>query len=121
MWKCHLCDAVVEDDTWEVCWQCSAPRTADARVAEQERKVLEEQKSRFMRCLRCEGAMVHGGRREFHEGTRLGALGDLAELLVSKEALDLWYCGTCGKVEFYMPDIGTALRPEPMTEGGEIR
>ncbi|MFO1482026.1 MAG: hypothetical protein U1F71_01565 [Verrucomicrobiaceae bacterium] len=26
MWKCSICDAEVEDDSWEQCWQCTSPR-----------------------------------------------------------------------------------------------
>ncbi|MBT7067995.1 MAG: hypothetical protein HN919_16980 [Verrucomicrobia bacterium] len=53
-------------------------------------------------CLRCESKMVFSGQKRFHEGARLGVLGDLGELFVNREYFDLWVCPNCGHVEFFM-------------------
>ena len=54
-----------------------------------------------LHCLRCDSNMVYGGKKKFHEGTRLGVLGGLGELLVNRESFDLWACPDCGHVEFF--------------------
>jgi hypothetical protein len=53
-------------------------------------------------CLRCKSNMVFAGKKQFHEGVRLGVLGGLGELLVNRENFDLWVCKDCGHVEFFM-------------------
>lgn len=55
-------------------------------------------------CLRCKVPMSYNGNFRFHEGTRIGALGDLFELFVNRETFDLYFCPKCGKVEFFLPD-----------------
>lgn len=52
-----------------------------------------------MNCLRCQSEMTYAGEKKFHEGTRWGALGDLAELFENREFLHLYVC-ECGYVEF---------------------
>jgi len=54
-------------------------------------------------CLRCGVQMSFNGNFRFHEGTRVGAFGDLFELFTNRESFDLYFCPNCGKVEFYMP------------------
>jgi hypothetical protein len=54
-------------------------------------------------CLRCKTPMVYQGNFRFHEGTRLGALGNLFELFTNRESFDLYGCPNCGKVEFFLP------------------
>ncbi len=61
-------------------------------------------------CLRCRHALLFLGTREFHEGTRWGVLGELAELFVHKERLELYACAECGHVEFFVEGVGDELR-----------
>ncbi len=56
-------------------------------------------------CLRCKVPMLFNGNYRFHEGTRMGVFGDLAELFTNRESFDLYYCPACGKVEFFLPDM----------------
>jgi Zn finger protein HypA/HybF involved in hydrogenase expression len=56
-------------------------------------------------CLRCKVPMSFNGNYRFHEGTRMGALGDLFELFINRESFDLYFCPKCGKVEFFLPEI----------------
>jgi hypothetical protein len=67
-------------------------------------------------CVHCHTPMTFLGRKMFHEGTRWGALGDLFELLVNKVSLDVYYCPSCGKVEFYVPPN---TDPRPKASAGE--
>ena len=64
-------------------------------------------------CSRCEVKLDFVGTRDFHEGTRWGALGELGELFVNKEHYDLFVCPRCGRVEFFLDGIGEELRPQP--------
>jgi len=57
-------------------------------------------------CLRCKVPMSYNGNVRFHEGTRMGAFGDLFELFTNRESFDLYFCPKCGKVEFFLPQIG---------------
>ncbi|MCC6361081.1 MAG: hypothetical protein IT450_20255 [Phycisphaerales bacterium] len=62
-------------------------------------------------CLRCESEMEFAGTRQFHEGTRLwDFLGGLFELLKHREALDVYACKRCGKVEFFLSGVGEESR-----------
>lgn len=54
-------------------------------------------------CLRCKIPMLFKGNNKFHEGTRIGALGDIFELLQNRESFDLYFCPQCGKIEFFLP------------------
>ena len=59
-------------------------------------------------CLRCETELEFLGTKDFHEGTRWGFLGDLEELFVNRERLDLYACPSCGHVEFFLDGVGEA-------------
>ncbi len=56
-------------------------------------------------CLRCKVPMSFSGNFRFHEGTRMGAMGNLFELFTNRESFDLYFCPQCGKVEFFLPEI----------------
>lgn len=110
MWKCAVCDAEIEDDTWQQCWSCMTDRDMPAEEAQQLKKKLSAPIDSKVQCLRCDYPMNHAGTRQFHEGSRWGALGDLGELFVNRETFDVYYCPKCGKVEFFVDGIGESLR-----------
>jgi hypothetical protein len=64
-----------------------------------------------MLCPRCENPLEYAGTRNFHEGARLGILGNLAELFVNRQSLDLYVCSRCGRIEFFIDGIGEEFRP----------
>ena len=64
-------------------------------------------------CPRCEVPLDFVGTRDFHEGTRWGALGELGELFVNKQRFDVFVCPRCGRVELFIDGIGEELRPTP--------
>jgi hypothetical protein len=49
--------------------------------------------------------MTFLGEKDFHEGTRGWGfiLGDLGELLTSREKMELYACEACGHMEFFLP------------------
>jgi hypothetical protein len=64
-------------------------------------------------CSRCEVALQFVGTRDFHEGARWGALGELGELFVNRQRFDVFVCPRCGRVELFVDGIGEELRPHP--------
>ena len=64
-----------------------------------------------IQCPRCNTALKYLGTKKFHEGTRLGFLGDLGELFVNRESFDVYVCPRCGRVEFFVDGIGEQFRP----------
>jgi hypothetical protein len=64
-------------------------------------------------CAACRLPLEFVGTRDFHEGTRWGALGDLAELFVNKQRFDVYVCPRCGRVSFFVDGIGEEFRGGP--------
>jgi len=64
-----------------------------------------------MLCPRCGVELTYQGTRDFHEGTRWGALGELGELFVNKEHFDVYLCPRCGRVELFVDGVGEEFRP----------
>jgi hypothetical protein len=60
--------------------------------------------------LRCNVPLAYLGTRDFHEGTRWGVFGEIAELFVNKESFELYACPRCGHVEFFVEGVGEELR-----------
>jgi hypothetical protein len=54
-------------------------------------------------CVRCKVPMFYKGTSRFHEGSRVGTLGNVFELMVNRESFDLYFCPQCGKIEFFLP------------------
>lgn len=111
MWICQNCSEEVED-RFGVCWNCEADRqgtlptrsSSDRDVEDMERKTFLNEKFRSKHCLRCNIALRYAGRKEFHEGMKLGALGDLAELFVAQTKLEMYVGPNCLRVEFFVSD-----------------
>ena len=98
MKNCPNCDAELEDN-FELCWNCNYSLT-EGRVIEINELPCG---TRELNCLRCDVSMLFSGNFRFHEGSRIGALGNLFELFVNRETFDLYICPKCGKVEFFTP------------------
>lgn len=64
-------------------------------------------------CPRCDTEMRFGGTKKFHEGSFDWGfwLGDLGEMVIHRESIDVYVCPECGKVEFFLEGIGTERRP----------
>ncbi len=54
-----------------------------------------------IRCVRCNEETEFVGKKKFHEGMRLGWLGDLGELLVNREEFYLFICPACRHAAFF--------------------
>ena len=64
-----------------------------------------------MGCARCGTTLEYRGMKKFHEGTRIGVFGELAELFQNREHFDVYLCPRCGRVEFFVDGVGEDLRP----------
>ena len=110
-WKCLNCTEEVEDQ-FDVCWNCEtfrAGRLPTTRIStqdteERKQKAFLNEKFRPKSCLRCNIELTYAGRKEFHEGMKLGALGDFAELFVNQTKLEMYVCQNCFRVEFFLSD-----------------
>jgi Zn finger protein HypA/HybF involved in hydrogenase expression len=100
MKNCPNCNSEIEE-SFELCWNCNFSLTEN-RIVEIKDMTLKEG-NREVDCLRCKIQLIFSGRFDFHEGPRIGALGNLFELFVNKEKFDLYMCPKCGKVEFFIP------------------
>ncbi|KIO36942.1 hypothetical protein DB48_08115 [Shewanella sp. cp20] len=90
-WTCQNCMTEIDDDDFEVCWNCSCERG----------KTITKVNT-SLDCLRCNTSLTFISTKEFHEGVRWGILGNLAEFFVNKESLDMFASKSCGKVEFFL-------------------
>jgi hypothetical protein len=127
MWQCVKCREEVEEN-FDACWNCGTSRdgTEDPYFRKTEDvapKAFHEQPTATtatgrevatnpIMCLRCNSELDHVGTKAFHEGTRWGVLGDLAELFINKERFDVYCCPRCGRVEFFVDGIGEEFRPD---------
>ncbi len=99
-WKCQNCSTEIEEYGFEECWNCGC---------EKGQALPPESQKQVFKCLRCQSTMLKLGAKEFHEGARWGTLGNLGELFVDKQVLDMFACKSCGKVEFFLPIEGKSL------------
>lgn len=53
-------------------------------------EIKDDEGQREINCLRCKIPMVYSGNYKFHEGSRMGVLGSIFELLINRESMDLW-------------------------------
>jgi hypothetical protein len=67
-------------------------------------KDFVNEKARPKHCLRCNTRMSFAGSKQFHEGPKLGALGDFAELFIGQTRLEMYVCPNCLQVEFFLAD-----------------
>ena len=70
-------------------------------------------------CLRCHRPLYFLGVREFHEGARVGVFGDFFELFQNRDEFDLFACGSCAHVEFFIGGVGDELQGFKTT--GKVR
>ncbi len=107
MWTCKKCGEVLED-TFSCCWKCRTDRSGTEQFSSPQ---AETEAPRPLACPRCDVALAYVGTKAFHEGTRWGVLGELGELFVNKERLDVYSCPRCGRVEFFVDGVGEEFRP----------
>jgi Zn finger protein HypA/HybF involved in hydrogenase expression len=98
MKNCPNCNSEVENN-FELCWNCNYSFTENQII---DIKDLAKG-SREIDCLRCKIPLLFSGQYKFHEGTRVGVLGNLFEIFLNREKFDLYMCPKCGKVEFFSP------------------
>ena len=108
--RCSNCDEVLESG-YSVCWSCGThldgtPPDLSFVPDSLPRVPRNEPLSRDLSCLRCATPMSVVDRIKIHEGTRAWPFlfGRLGELFVSRSTFDIYACGTCGKVEFFVAE-----------------
>lgn len=112
MWRCKVCGARVDDDTWETCWNCSTAKDIsgdklqDAKGNFQTLRDEKQEIAKNLKCVRCGNNLNFLGTRKLHEGPSWGFwLGNLGELFVNRMSLDQFYCPKCGKIEFFLEGV----------------
>ncbi len=113
MWTCFKCGEQVEDN-FTACWNCQAGRDGalpenplPPHMVEENRAILGNEVQAKHHCLRWRNILEYAGPRRFHMNTNWGALGELGELFLSKEHLEMFSCPQCGHVEFFVPSAGS--------------
>ena len=64
---------------------------------------IELNENKHVECMRCTTALDYHGNFRFNENTRSGSIGNLLEVFINKESIDIYSCPKCGKIEFYLP------------------
>lgn len=115
-WNCNYSFAAAtvlqNEDFSTICPKCQTEVNAGDKACPNcntdlesisKKRIKNNTEIRNINCLRCAIPMAFGGNYKFHEGARMGVLGDFFELFVNKESFDLYTCPKCGKVEFFIP------------------
>jgi len=100
MWTCPTCGEKHEDQ-FEECWKCAGHR-------------YSEQPAIPLRCLRCEIPLTPAGTRFFKLETGGALVSMLTDMTVVHQDFELFACERCGKVEFFLPDVGREHRQRPV-------
>jgi hypothetical protein len=101
MKHCPKCKSEV-DENFELCWNCNYSFT-DKKIVHIKDPDISGTKD--IDCLRCKTPMTYSGNYKFHEGPKLGIMGNFFEFFVNRESFDIYLCHNCGKVEFFSPKI----------------
>jgi hypothetical protein len=127
MWTCPKCRETVDDEL-DTCWSCGTGQDGSAdsafrpeadapldELAEAVETVEAEGLTRAgdpLLCPRCHCKLRFMGTKAFHEGPRYGFLGEIGELFVNRQKFDVYCCGRCGRVEFFVDGVGERFRRE---------
>jgi len=111
MWTCRYCGAETEDDSWQKCWKCDLERDASDQTIADFQARMEQAKTRISQCSNCDTQLTYAGRKVMAEKSTLGFwLGDLGELFGGTLEVDVYFCKSCGKAEFYLGGVGEDWR-----------
>lgn len=112
MWMCPHCKSLVQEDDWDTCWSCNRERDVKEPAYEATQKAIPTVQTG---CLRCSGKMIYHGNRTLHH--RLNdsfiKLDPESNCQTGFESVILYYCEQCGRIEWFMSDIGTEFRNDP--------
>lgn len=98
MWTCPVCNER-HDDQFKECWKCVGQAQAPQPVF-------------TLRCLRCEIPLTPMGT-QFLKLESGGVLARSLDFNLVQQGFDLYGCQRCGKVEFFLPNIGRGERQAP--------
>ena len=101
-WICKNCQETSDDDQ-DICWQCGAGYDGSPPAADWRSELAPSltASGKEIDCLRCNLPMVHAGRKQFHEGSYFADI-VLGDFFIKRQNFDLYACGKCGKVEFFV-------------------
>ncbi len=99
MKNCPNCNSEVEN-SFDLCWNCNYSFTEKTVIYISENK---DDDFSNIDCLRCNAKLIYSGQYKFHEGTRIGGLGNFFQLFQHRKHFDIYICPECGKAEFYVP------------------
>jgi hypothetical protein len=127
MRKCLECGTEVDGDT-SICPECGRvadpfdrppfPRqepisdeAAEASAEQWKARRAEAAFATTLLCVRCQRPLAHRDTTAFEVRSGWEGLGTLMEGLVEKRhRFDIYACDRCGKVEFFLADVGKSLR-----------
>ncbi len=105
-WTCPHCGQS-NGTAFDICWNCGTGMGGDPPAPDFVRDdvPIAHPQERELDCLRCRQPMTSQGLMRFHEGSQAAPflLGGLGELLVRRQGFQVFACGGCGKVEFFLP------------------
>src|ERR1700752_2034839 len=105
-WTCENCNEEVESQ-FEVCWNCQHDRTgvvppnfSDLEIEDQANKTSLNIVWAEKFCLACQNNLTYVGKGNFHTGPCAGDL--VTQLLSDLLEVQMFFCPTCARVEFFM-------------------
>ena len=106
-WQCPQCDERHEA-RFDECWNCGYRRGSGGNETVKQGTGRDP-----MVCPNCAITLDFVGTKKFHEGSRVAPfiLGELGELFVKREHLDVYVCSRCGRVELFLDGVGEEFRP----------
>ena|ERR1035441_6563297 len=97
MWTCTKCGERL-DDQFDSCWKCAG----ETAVSSANASAPEPPPAKPLRCPRCHTDLKFLDNETFSEQG-----GDFA-----RHGFDLYVCPRCGRVEFFVENIGLEFRPK---------
>lgn len=99
--QCPACNTVI-DQNLKFCPVCNH----DLNSISENNHNLNSGRVAEIDCLRCKIPMINNVNSNLHEGSGIGAIGELLELVSNRESFDVYFCPKCGKVEFFLSNVG---------------
>lgn len=105
MWTCIVCKEVHEDH-FEECWKCATEQVPPKLTMP-------------LKCIRCGSPMSEMGTRFVKMETGGAFVSVFSDFTEMHQDFDLYGCSTCGKVEFFLHNVGRAAR-QPIADYGDV-
>lgn len=100
-WTCQHCYESNEPN-FEICWRCGYSKEGDPPAAEFTTTCTRDETPRLLACLRCDVSMSYAGMQNLPANISWQLAGGES---TQTKTLDVYCCPSCGKVEFFVPQI----------------